>query len=269
MTARVRGELSLACCRNSASAAAVVRETEAQDRATEMAELSAKSGRGSTAAQQNEGDGGMGSGQVELLGSDSLREPEAVGSSSGAGRGGEDDSEQLLAGAGSSMAPRRRRSSIAEEVTQLKNVSYQVRTAYYASLGMYALMGLSDVNQADLDTATMDTPMRTGNPARTCWCCISRNEWRRGTTGSLFANLCCMMCAAAAPKDEQRKATVSQTYFTLLKSFVGIGILAMPHAYMQAGYIGASIGVILIGWITYVCMIMLVECKQTVERGMI
>jgi len=61
------------------------------------------------------------------------------------------------------------------------------------------------------------------------------------------------------------KATVTQTYFTLAKSFVGIGILALPHAFMQAGYVCATIGIIVVGYVTYITMLMLVQCRETVD----
>ena len=41
------------------------------------------------------------------------------------------------------------------------------------------------------------------------------------------------------------KATTMQTTFTTIKMFVGISILASPHAFSNSGVIGGAIGIII------------------------
>ena len=40
----------------------------------------------------------------------------------------------------------------------------------------------------------------------------------------------------------------------MLKSFIGIGILSTPYAFYMGGYLGGSLGLLLIGLIAYQCM---------------
>jgi proton-coupled amino acid transporter len=56
-------------------------------------------------------------------------------------------------------------------------------------------------------------------------------------------------------------ATVAQSYITFFKSFVGIAILGLPHAFSLAGYILAPIGLVAIAYASYYCMQQLLECK--------
>mgnify|MGYP002835374527 FL=1 len=100
---------------------------------------------------------------------------------------------------------------------------------YYASIGIYSLMGVDAAPQAFVPVADADVE-------------------------------------GSVAKKPAGKATVAQTYFTLMKSFVGIGILALPHAFMQAGYMAATVGILVIGGVTYFCMALLIKSKQRVQE---
>eukprot|EP00466_Bigelowiella_natans_P009631 jgi/Bigna1/81725/fgenesh1_pg.83_\ len=56
-------------------------------------------------------------------------------------------------------------------------------------------------------------------------------------------------------------------YLTLMKAFVGIGILAMPGAYAEAGYVLATVFLVIIAVVSYYCAILLIKAKNIiVER---
>ncbi|RWR78331.1 Amino acid transporter [Cinnamomum micranthum f. kanehirae] len=63
-----------------------------------------------------------------------------------------------------------------------------------------------------------------------------------------------------------RKASSAQTLGNIIVSIVGTGILGLPYAFRIAGWLAGSLGVILAGISTYYCMLLLVECKERLER---
>jgi proton-coupled amino acid transporter len=63
---------------------------------------------------------------------------------------------------------------------------------------------------------------------------------------------------------ELEKTSVAQTYFTFFKSFIGIGILALPHGFYLAGYVGGPAGMVFVSLVSYYCMLMLLDCRDLV-----
>lgn len=53
----------------------------------------------------------------------------------------------------------------------------------------------------------------------------------------------------------------SETMFHLLKGSLGTGILAMPNAFRNAGYIPGAVGTIIIGVICTYCIHLLVKAE--------
>eukprot|EP01043_Picozoa_sp_COSAG02_P071804 COSAG02_NODE_13272_length_1417_cov_2.339909_1_plen_250_part_00 len=55
----------------------------------------------------------------------------------------------------------------------------------------------------------------------------------------------------ATATDSESGASLAQTYITFFKSFVGIAILGLPHAFSLAGYVLAPLGFLLVcpGWL--------------------
>ena len=49
--------------------------------------------------------------------------------------------------------------------------------------------------------------------------------------------------------DQRRNATRTEPFFSLLKSFFGIGILATPSAFSKVGVIAAILGILVIGFL--------------------
>jgi len=58
----------------------------------------------------------------------------------------------------------------------------------------------------------------------------------------------------------------SETLFHLLKGSLGTGILAMPNAFRNSGYITGSIGTIVIGFICTFCIHQLVKAQYELCR---
>eukprot|EP00357_Protocruzia_adherens_P011689 CAMPEP_0115023116 /NCGR_PEP_ID=MMETSP0216-20121206/32135_1 /TAXON_ID=223996 /ORGANISM="Protocruzia adherens, Strain Boccale" /LENGTH=458 /DNA_ID=CAMNT_0002396291 /DNA_START=49 /DNA_END=1425 /DNA_ORIENTATION=- len=65
-------------------------------------------------------------------------------------------------------------------------------------------------------------------------------------------------------RKKRKKASTTRTYFTLFKSFVGIGILALPNAFKQAGIIGGTIGMLVVAAASLYCMELLVRLTDKI-----
>lgn len=51
------------------------------------------------------------------------------------------------------------------------------------------------------------------------------------------------------PDDKKTKATYKESVINLFKAFVGSGVLAMPYAFYQGGYLLSALIFILIGFL--------------------
>ncbi|BFF99055.1 proton-coupled amino acid transporter-like protein [Drosophila madeirensis] len=67
-------------------------------------------------------------------------------------------------------------------------------------------------------------------------------------------------------RDVEHPTTNSETLFHLLKGSLGTGILAMPNAFRNSGYITGSIGTIVIGFICTYCIHQLVKAEYELCR---
>ena len=59
-------------------------------------------------------------------------------------------------------------------------------------------------------------------------------------------------------------ASVAQTYFNMLKCFIGIGILATPAAVQTVGIVGGTFGIMCCGLLNMYTMKMQIACKEKV-----
>mmetsp|Transcript_10616 Transcript_10616/g.25966 ORF Transcript_10616/g.25966 Transcript_10616/m.25966 type:complete len:800 (-) Transcript_10616:247-2646(-) len=136
----------------------------------------------------------------------------------------------------------RRRSST------LQDVSHLVRGAYLRELGIYQLIGINtkktNVMQV-YDILQEKYTLRATAP-------IPSDSIEEGEE------------SAMVPAD---KTTTTGAYLTLMKAFVGIGILAIPGAYAQAGYILATVFLVLIAVVSYYCAMLLVKTKNRITGG--
>lgn len=143
---------------------------------------------------------------------------------------GKDDGGDTTAVSAAASRPRR-----GSGPRQLKDVSHQIRSMYLQGLGVLELAGFQSHDDA--------------------YSTLTKGGW---DTFDMSAE-----SAAEAGAAVKQKNGITATYFTMFKSFVGIGILTMPHAYMQAGYIGASFGLVVIAIISYKGMVYLLDGQQS------
>ena len=62
------------------------------------------------------------------------------------------------------------------------------------------------------------------------------------------------------------KATLAQTYFTFFKSYIGIGVLALPHGFLLAGSVLGCIMISVASLTSYHCINLLLDARDTVEK---
>ena len=66
---------------------------------------------------------------------------------------------------------------------------------------------------------------------------------------------------------QQGDASTTKTFFTLLKAFVGTGILFLPKAFRNGGILASSITLVMVSLITCVCFHLLLECRKKCGGG--
>ena len=60
-------------------------------------------------------------------------------------------------------------------------------------------------------------------------------------------------------ENDTSKATVAQTYFTFFKSFMGIGVLTLPHGFKLAGWWVGLCMILLASYTSYYCIVLLLD----------
>lgn len=55
------------------------------------------------------------------------------------------------------------------------------------------------------------------------------------------------------------RTSALQTLGNIIVSIVGTGVLGLPYAFRVAGWFAGSLGVIIVGFATYYCMLLLVS----------
>ncbi|KAK1652747.1 hypothetical protein QYE76_070552 [Lolium multiflorum] len=61
-------------------------------------------------------------------------------------------------------------------------------------------------------------------------------------------------------------ATWAQTLGNVVVSIVGTGVLGLPYAFRAAGWVAGSIGVAAAGFATLYCMLLLVDCRDKLQK---
>lgn len=61
------------------------------------------------------------------------------------------------------------------------------------------------------------------------------------------------------------KTSALQTLGNIIVSIVGTGVLGLPYAFRIAGWLAGSLGVIIVGFATYYCMLLLIQCRDKLE----
>ncbi|KAG5398814.1 hypothetical protein IGI04_020628 [Brassica rapa subsp. trilocularis] len=67
-----------------------------------------------------------------------------------------------------------------------------------------------------------------------------------------------------SPSSRDRTSAI-QTLGNIIVSIVGTGVLGLPYAFRVAGWFAGSLGVIIIGFATYYCMLLLIQCRDKLE----
>ena len=165
-----------------------------------------------------------------------------------------------------SSGVRLRRNSIDE----LEDVSYVTRSTYAKTLGLYDLMGLDlkrdqfrQLEQLQISRGVQSRAVERDSARSSQENIGAKQDATTVEAGQLKptnADLSMQIDQSAAVD----KTSVSQTYFTFFKSFIGIGILALPHGFYLAGYIGGPAGMIFVAGVSYYCMLMLLDCRELV-----
>ena len=71
-----------------------------------------------------------------------------------------------------------------------------------------------------------------------------------------------------AVSESSRLAGTSKTVFAIFKSFVGTGVLFVPRGFYNAGWLAASISLLVIGFICTMCIINLLKTKEIlIKKG--
>ncbi|KAK1832064.1 transmembrane amino acid transporter protein-domain-containing protein [Podospora conica] len=73
--------------------------------------------------------------------------------------------------------------------------------------------------------------------------------------------------ARAARAARSANAGTTKTFFTLIKAFVGTGIMFLPSAFNNGGILFSSIAMVVVSAITMVAFHLLLECKKKVGGG--
>nr|AAB82307.1 amino acid transport protein [Arabidopsis thaliana] len=61
------------------------------------------------------------------------------------------------------------------------------------------------------------------------------------------------------------RTSALQTLGNIIVSIVGTGVLGLPYAFRIAGWLAGSLGVIIVGFATYYCMLLLIQCRDKLE----
>ena len=142
---------------------------------------------------------------------------------------------------------------------RLVNVSFQVRATYMRNLGFYDAMGLrmhDSAFQRLHDAAE-------GHDGSLATELISMDEGdedgdKQGAAGGDEEG------DGEAEAEAAHKATVTQTYFTLFKSFVGLGVLALPRAMANGGAVAGPVLLTAVAVVSYFAMRLLLWCRTKV-----
>ena len=68
------------------------------------------------------------------------------------------------------------------------------------------------------------------------------------------------------PAQHRGDASEVATLITLFKSFVGLGVLAIPHAYTNAGWLLGSVALLVSAWFSYYSILLLVRADEHLQR---
>ena len=91
---------------------------------------------------------------------------------------------------------------------------------------------------------------------------VKRNHYRRLSESGIDAS----PLANSEDSDDAEKANVCQTYFTFFKSFIGIGILALPHGFKTAGSVFGIFMILMASTASWYCIELLMETADIVEQ---
>ena len=154
-----------------------------------------------------------------------------------------------------SVEPKRRSSSL------LADVSYKVRAAYQLQLGVYDMFGIMNYdatgNEEDIVHVLAGYAYQTEEQRK-------RQDRKRLHDAQVDLE-----------NDEDDDGhgggghgttTTYGAFFTLFKSFVGLGVLALPSAFKESGYMLGSSLLILIAAVSYYCMKLLLDCKYIILK---
>jgi proton-coupled amino acid transporter len=146
-------------------------------------------------------------------------------------------SEQLLPGGFRRQFVEREKGLSLEDVPVARN--------FIAFLALYGNFAGEDLEESDEDTLQEEAEAEEGE--------------RRPLLGQRRRRI-------ARPKP-QGDASDLQSFFTLLKAFIGTGIMFLPKAFKNGGMLFSSITLIAVSLITSLCFHLLLECRRRYGGG--
>ncbi|CCE87259.1 Piso0_005804 [Millerozyma farinosa CBS 7064] len=85
-------------------------------------------------------------------------------------------------------------------------------------------------------------------------------------TSSLLSNEIRPIPSYKPKKQKKGTASVLKTFFLVFKALVGSGVLFLPKAFFNGGLLFSSVVLSLFGFLTFLCYIILVQCKNTFQK---
>ena len=141
-----------------------------------------------------------------------------------------------------------RRQFIRQQQRRLNNVTTPVTSSFVSFLDLYGSFAGEDLGDSDDDSAiTSPEGEAEEQPNETRPLLGRRKSSRR----------------AAKPGE----ATTLKTFFTLLKAFIGTGIMFLPKAFRNGGILFSSITLITVSLISCLCFRLLLQCRERYGGG--
>ncbi|KAG0647068.1 Vacuolar amino acid transporter 3 [Hyphodiscus hymeniophilus] len=143
-----------------------------------------------------------------------------------------------------------RREFLLQQQRRFDSVTAPVTSNFVSFLDLYGSFAGEDLAESDDESAVEDEEQRD----------TSRDE-QDGERRPLLGR------RASSRATKRGDATVTKTFFLLMKSFIGTGVLFLPKAFKNGGLLFSSITVVVISMISCVAFHLLLQCRARYGGG--